>query len=169
MDRLSKFGDAETLRPDEISYTAVINSCASPSVADPRIRRKALDTALFTLKELQASRYSQPNQVTYGLFIKACATLLNEDDVLRRELITRAFEQCCLDGQLGQIVLHYTPSELYEDLLAGYVNSGICKVSVNDLPTEWCCNVKKYGRMKRRVSRCISPDKDATKTSKLTT
>ena len=110
---MEKTGDDET-RPNEISYTAVINSCAFVPLSDARIRRKALDTALFTLRELQDSRYGQPNQVTYGAFIKACVNLLHDDEKRRREIIIRVFQECCSDGQLGQMVLHYTPRDLYD-------------------------------------------------------
>jgi len=67
MDRLYQAGNKEA-RPNEVTYTAVLNSCAFPAVPDPRTCRKALDTAIFTLKELQSSRYGHPNQVTYGTF-----------------------------------------------------------------------------------------------------
>jgi hypothetical protein len=156
MDKLYQAGNKDT-RPNEITYTAVLNSCAFPAVLDLRTRRKALDTALFTLKELQGSRYGQPNQVTYGTFIKACANLLHDDEELRRETIKRAFQQCCKDGQVGQMVLNYTPRDLYEELMAGYIRSGV-PVSVQDLPPEWRCNVQ--DKHEWRAKRHNSPRKN---------
>lgn len=140
MDKLYQAGNTEA-RPNEITYTAVINSCAFPSLPDTRTRRKALDTALFTLKELQGSRYAQPNQVTYGTFIRACSNLLHDDDELRREIIKRVFQQCCKDGQVGQMVLNYTPKDLYGELLARVVQPN-GKVSLHDLPPEWRRNAQ---------------------------
>lgn len=162
MDKLYQAGNKEA-RPNEITYTAVINSCAFPSVPDSRTRRKALDTALFTLKELQGSRYGQPNQVTYGTFIRACANLLHDDDEMRRAIIKRVFQQCCKDGQVGQMVLNYTPRDLYAELLAGYVGSG-GKVSVNDLPPEWRCNLqeKNMWRPKRQYTQRRPLERDNT-------
>jgi hypothetical protein len=139
MDKLYQAGITEA-RPNEITYTAVINSCAFPSVPDLRIRRKALDTAMFTLKELQASRYGQPNQVTYGTYIRACSNLLHDDDDMRRIVIKRAFQQCCQDGQVGEMVLNYIPKDMYHELLSKY-SSSTRKVSLHDLPVEWRCNV----------------------------
>ena len=140
MDKLYLAGNKEA-RPNEITYTAVINSCAFPSVRDSRTRRKALDTAIFTLKELQASRYGRPNQVTYGTFIRACANLLHDDYVMRRAIIKKAFEQCCKDGQVGQMVLNYIPKDLYCELLDGHFSTSYSKISLEDVPAEWKRNV----------------------------
>jgi hypothetical protein len=153
MDKLYQAGNKEA-RPNEITYTAVLNSCAFPAVLDRRTRRKALDTAIFTLEELQSSpRYGQPNQVTYGTFMKACANLLQDDDAMRREVIERAFQQCCKDGQVGEMVLAYlrqaAPADLYRELLADFIRFG-ATISVEDLPKEWRCNVKSTERWRDR-------------------
>ena len=139
MDKLYLAGNKEA-RPNEITYTAVIKSCAFPSVRDSRTRRKALDTAIFTLKELQGSRYGQPNQVTYFTFIRACSNLLHDDYEMRRAIIKKAFEQCCEDGQVGNMVLNCIPKDLHDELLARYATS-YNKISLNDLPMEWKRNV----------------------------
>ena len=164
MDKLYQAGYKEA-RPNAVTYTSVLNSCAFPSVlADPKTRRKALDTAIFTLEELQASRYGQPNQVTYGTFMKACANLLSEEeeDVNRKRMvIEKAFQQCCRDGQVGEMVLAHlrdaAPKDLYYELLEGAILEPIAddkplaaavdsatfrEVTVHDLPPEWRCNVR---------------------------
>jgi hypothetical protein len=140
MDKLYLAGNKEA-RPNAITYTAVINSCAFPSVRDPRTRRKALDTAIFTLKELQGSRYGQPNQVTYGTFIRACANLLHDDYEMRRAIIKMAFEECCKDGQVGQMVLNYIPKDLCSELFDGYHSPYSNKISLEDIPLEWKRNI----------------------------
>lgn len=126
MDKLYQSG-YKRARPNEFTYTSVLNSCAFPETLDPRTRRKALDTAIFTLQELQASRYGQPNEVTYGTFMQACANLLlpDDDDMLLREVIEATFEQCCKDGQVGEMFLTHlksaAPEDLYRELLAEVV------------------------------------------------
>jgi hypothetical protein len=157
MDKLYLAGNKEA-RPNEITYTAVINSCAFPSERDSRSRRKALDTAIFTLRELQGSRYGQPNQVTYGTFIRACANLLHDDYEMRRAIIKQAFEQCCEDGQVGNMVLNYIPKDLYSELLADYATSAYNNISLNDLPVEWRRNVdeKMQWGAKRNVKKIKS-------------
>jgi hypothetical protein len=143
MDILYRSGKIE-ISPSVITYTAVLNSCAFPVARDSRSRRKALDTALFTLAEVQSSEYCRPNEATYGTFIRACANLLHDDDNLRREIIEKAFKQCCEDGQVGDQVLGFlrkaAPADLYEELLADFVSSGNV-ISAEDLPAKWRCNV----------------------------
>jgi hypothetical protein len=105
MDKLYRAGQNKDARPNEFTYTSVLNSCAFSS-GGQRARKKALDTAIFTLEELQESSYGRPNHVTYGMFLKACANLIPIDDEDRRRIIVEpVFLQCCEDGQVGDIVL----------------------------------------------------------------
>lgn len=147
MDKLYQAGYKDA-RPNEVTYTSVINSCAFPAAScDPKTRRKALDTALFTLQELQASRYGHPNEITYGTFMQACANLLvaNDDEMLLREVIENTFQQCCRDGQVGEMVLTHlkiaAPEDLYKELLSEVEVLGETAVSVEHLPQEWRCNI----------------------------
>lgn len=151
MDKQYRAGNKD-VRPNEITYTAVLNSCAFPAVHDYRTRRKALDTAMFTLKELQDSRYGQPNQVTYGTFIKACRNLLDDDDDLCRIVIKKALEECIKDGQVGQMVLNYIPREIIDELLADYSGSRR-PLNVHDIPLEWRCNVRDDDDWRPKFSR----------------
>jgi hypothetical protein len=171
MDKLYQAGNKEA-RPDTVTYTAVLNSCAFPAVVDVRTRKKALDTAIFTLHELQKSRYGQPNQVTYGTFIKACATLLHDDDEQRRAVLEQVFKQCCKDGQVGDMVLSYlrkaAPSGLYEELLADFICSSKGTIRVDDLPPEWRCNVRDRVGWKNKVKsppKCNNNPKSTESTS----
>jgi hypothetical protein len=164
MDKEYRAGDKD-IRPTEITYTAVLNSCAFAE-PDSMTRRKALDTAIFTLKEVQSSQEIRPNQVTYGMFLKAVANLLNdeENDAManerRRDIVQAAFEQCCLDGQVGEMVLTYfrraAPEDLYRELLRDRVTTGDTTkpISVEDLPLEWRANVRhrsgRWGSQQRR-------------------
>ena len=151
MDKLYQAGYKEA-RPNEVTYTSVINSCAFPAVLDERTRRKALYTAIFTLEELQSSRYGHPNQLTYGTFLKACANLLSEDDEMRRVVIEKVFLQCCKDGLVGEFVLarlrDAAPEDLYKKLLGDAVVSGT-RVTVNDLPPQWRSNIRHERRQDR--------------------
>jgi hypothetical protein len=153
MDKLYQAGNKEA-RPNEVTYTAVLNSCAFPAVLDPKKRRKALDVAMFTLEELQASRYGQPNQITYGTFILACANLLPDDDDMLRIVVKRAFQQCCQDGQVGEMVLSHlrraAPADLYEELLADALGTRAAIASVKDLPPAWRCNLPDPKRRRMR-------------------
>jgi hypothetical protein len=116
---------------------------------DEKTKRKALDTAIFTLQELQSSRYGQPNELTYATFLKACTNLLSDDDKMLREVINETFYQCKKDGQVGERFLfrlrEAAPADLYKQLLSEViVKKGKNKdLTVNDLPPSWTCNVFK--------------------------
>jgi hypothetical protein len=118
---------------------------------------------MFTLKELQGSGYGQPNQVTYGTFIRACANLLHDDPEMRLVIMKRVFEQCCKDGQVGEMVLNYTPRELREELLADYIRPG-GRVVLQDLPFEWRCNVDE--KSKWRGKGPVSKEKERIRKSR---
>jgi hypothetical protein len=155
MDKLYQAG-YKNARPNEVTYTSVLNSCAFTASLDQRTRRKAFDTAIFTLQELQASRYGQPNDITYSTFMQACANLLSEDEEMLRAVIEDAFQQCCKDGQVGEMVLYHlrdaAPEDLYHELLSEVLSTDEQKINVSDLPPEWRRNVFE-SRKERHVGR----------------
>ena len=164
MDKLYRAGINKEARPNEITYNTVLNSCALTSVGDERTRRKALHTAIFTLEELKSSRYGHPNQITYGTFFKACANLLSgmENDELGRAIIAEAFQQCCKDGQVGEMVLanlrDAAPQELYHELVVEGAklnpsHKSSRRVTVHDLPQAWRSNVRERRRPEERRQR----------------
>ncbi|CAJ1932727.1 unnamed protein product [Cylindrotheca closterium] len=127
----------ENARPNEETYTTVLSSCTFPADhSDFKTRRKALDTAIFTLQELQSSRYGQADDVAYATFMKACANLAlplpskmdggrqrhKEERLMLREVIRATFKQCCEDGQVGETFLEHlknaAPPDLYMQLLS---------------------------------------------------
>mmetsp|Transcript_90360 Transcript_90360/g.260513 ORF Transcript_90360/g.260513 Transcript_90360/m.260513 type:complete len:876 (-) Transcript_90360:45-2672(-) len=156
MDKLYQAGYKEA-RPNEVTYTSVLNSCAFTASLDERTRRKAFDTAIFTLQELQASRYGSPNDIAYGTFMQACANLLSEDDEMLRGVIEEAFQQCCKDGQVGEMVLYHlrdaAPEDLFSELLREVLGTegsiNIDTINIEDLPPEWRRNV--FGSRKERI------------------
>lgn len=164
MDKLYRAGDKDT-RPNELTYTAVLNSCAFPAVLDSKSRKKALDTAIFTLAELQGSPYGKPNHLTYGTFLKACANLMPRDNELRTLIVEPVFRQCCEDGQVGEMVLAHlwnaAPKDLYRELLKDVVPSGGGKIKVRDLPREWRRNVQEHRRWPARTHTVVRQGKQA--------
>ena len=151
MDKLYQAGYKDA-RPNEVTYTSVLNSCAFTVSLDQRTKRKAFDTAIFTLQELQASRYGHPNDIAYGTFMQACANLLSKDDEMLRAVIEEAFRQCCKDGQVGEMVLYHlrdaAPDDLYWQLLSE-VPSTTETINIEDLPPEWRRNVFGGSRKER--------------------
>jgi hypothetical protein len=161
MDKLYQSGYKEA-RPNALTYTSVLNAAAFPALyTDERTKRKALDTAIFTLQELQSSRYGQPNELTYSTFIKACSNLLSDNEELLREFIKETFRQCKEDGQVGAKFLsrlrEAAPEDLYKELFSEVLNSDKDFVNVDDLPLSWCCNVQVD---KHRIGKSIQPVKN---------
>lgn len=153
MDKNYRAGLNKDARPNEFTYASVLNSCAF-SIFGHNVRKKALDTAIFTFEELRGSPYASPNHVTYGMFLKACANLIPADDERRRLVVEPVFHQCCQDGQVGEIVLKQlrlaAPEDLYKKLLQGIARPG-SHVELDDIPWSWRCNVRDdRGRDRRR-------------------
>lgn len=147
MDKLYQSGYREA-RPNSFTYTSVLHAAAFPAKSmDSKTKRKALDTAIFTLHELQSSQYAQPTELTYSTFLKACYNLQStEDETSLREVIKETFHQCKEDGQVGEMFLSMlreaAPEDLYKDLLSEVVGEYKDFVKVDDLPQSWRCNVR---------------------------
>lgn len=146
MDKLYQSG-YKGAKPNTLTYNNVLNAAASSDLSmDSFSKRKALDTAIFTLKELQSSQYGQPTEMTYSTFITACSNLLStEDEHSLRDIIENTFHQCKEDGQIGEMFLsrlkEAAPKDLYQDLLSDVVVTNTNEVKVDDLPQSWRCNV----------------------------
>jgi len=105
------------MRPNVFVYAAVLNACAY-TFGRSEEKEEALQVAIETYDELQASTVIATNHVAYGSFIRVCRRLI-PDESERDECITRVFRKCCDDGQLGDYVLRQlraVPS-LYKSLL----------------------------------------------------
>ena len=145
MDKMYRAGNKDA-RPTHHTYTSVLNSCAFTFESDLRLNQKALDTAIFTLEELQESKYGSPDHVTYSMFLKACHNLIpSDEDLRRRTVIEPVFLQCVKDGQVCDMVLKQlrtaAPEDLFEELVGSVTTQGTT-VRVEDLPREWRCNVR---------------------------
>ena len=136
------------LRPNVYVYTAVLNACAYSYGSD---KEEALRIGISTYEELQRSTELKTNHVAYGSFIRVCRKLMAENDSRRDNYITRAFKQCCLDGQLSEFVLrqlHPMP-RLYNLLLKEYINDDNDDVRYTDLPSNWSAKVKDRTKQRR--------------------
>jgi pentatricopeptide repeat protein len=140
----------EALRPNIFVYAAVLNACAYTFGTNEE-KEEALRIGIDTYEELQNSADIKTNHVAYGSFIRICRRLMAEDDPRRDDYITRAFLQCCSDGQLGEYVLRQLRpmTRLHTSLLEAYITQeGGGEVRYLDLPANWRCNVKE--RVKHR-------------------
>ena len=147
MKRLSDDGQ-KNMRPNIYVYTAVLNACAY-TFGRREEKEEALSIGLETFEELRQSGVGV-NHVAYGSFIRLCRTLMQEKDSRRNHFITRAFRQCCSDGQVGDYVLRQLRpiSDVYVSSLKAYIDRD-GKV-VKELPASWTCNVCENRRRSNR-------------------
>eukprot|EP00804_Cyclotella_cryptica_P010160 CCRYP_020797-RA/>CCRYP_020797-RA protein AED:0.02 eAED:0.02 QI:63/1/1/1/1/1/4/190/880 len=114
----------ENMRPNIFIYSAVLNACAYTFGRSDE-KDEALNIGIETFEELKNSGI-RPNHVAYGSFLRICRRLMAEDDPRRNHFITRAFKQCCADGQVGIYVLKQIRADpkLFVALLQAYIVDG---------------------------------------------
>jgi len=128
-------GGVRKCRPDVTGYTSVIGACASTSGSKLE-RRRSFNLAHETFMECCKAKYTQPNDVTYGLMFKAVGRLLPEKDE-RDRYAKVLFGLCCDDGCLGEMAYKRMLEAMSDELL---IELGISKHYAG-LPEEWTCNV----------------------------
>jgi hypothetical protein len=77
----------------------------------------------------------------------------SDEDEFLRQVIQETFQQCCKDGQVGEIFLTHlksaAPKDLYRELLAEVAatsssNEEESTVNLKNLPPEWSCNIRQH-------------------------
>ena len=140
--------NCKSCKPDVVTYTSVISSCASEP-GTKQERSKAFSVALATYQELTSRdvEFGAPNHVTYGSMLKACARLLPRGSPIREKWTKKLFLECQQRGQVGDMVLsrvrEAASPELYKELLKGKGRSKI--------PHAWRRNVSESNEYRRKV------------------
>lgn len=150
LDRqLNMFHDGcEECPPDVVGFTSVISSCASEP-GDRAERQKAFNVALSTYQQLvsRSGDFGEPNHVTYGTMLKACARLLPPGCSERSKWTKQIFEDCVSRGLVGDMVLgklrEAATNTEYKELMQGH--------SKRQLPDSWSCNVHEKSEYRRKV------------------
>jgi hypothetical protein len=124
--------------PNLRTYNLVLNAAAYTE-GEPKELLSAFRVAVDSINDLRENPLLEPDPVSYGLFLRSCAQLMPLSDK-RETVVENIFRKCCVDGQLGQYVLHelsYAASpNLCRKLLGGDMDDGV------NLPIEWTRNVK---------------------------
>jgi len=143
-------------RPNIYAYNAVLNACGytptmSPddsdddddygdTVGNQDEVEQAFRVACQTFDDVRRAKGLYPSHVTYGLFLGVCSHLMPKSDV-RNDLVEKVFRRCCIDGQVGDLVLRRLKQaaspDLYERLLQGETE--------DDLPSKWTRSVRRRG------------------------
>ena len=148
MQELYEATGNEAVRPNVVIYNSVMNACAF-TVGDLAEQNRAVEIAHQMLKELEVGDDGDPDQITYGTFLKVCLNQM-PDSSNRRKVAALIFDNAKRDGQLGSMVLQHfrllAPPDLYYDMVGRDISE---EVDVADLPQEWSCNVVE-GKWRRR-------------------
>lgn len=149
MQKRYQAGEHPHLRPNVVAYNAVLNACAYTSGNDVPEQNRAMEIAHKILKELEQSRHGNPDQVTYGTFLKVCHNQM-PDSHTRRQIVEVLFRKCCKDGQVGNLVIQQLQTmaspDLYEQLVGRSIEDDIV---MEDLPEDWWRNVVE-GKWRRK-------------------
>jgi DNA-binding phage protein len=144
---LYKAGD-NYVKPTVHTFTAVINACAY-TLGDSSEKRKAFEIATSVFKSM--SEYAQPNEITYGTFLKACSNLIPKGQA-RDSSILSVFKHCCGKGRVSNKILDLMETTLSRDQFEKVLKSsrGIDGVFKPPLPPEWSCNLEKSSSNRTR-------------------
>ena len=153
MEKLFEAGNKD-VRPNVVALNAVLNACAYTGAADFRTSNRAVEIAHTVLKhvETNAPVYGKPDQITFGTFLKVCATQM-PDSSTREKVIDVIFKLSVRDGQVGNFVLQQlqqiASDELYLELVGRRIQDPI---DMEVLPKSWWSNVAIEEKKKWRNS-----------------
>lgn len=149
-------------RPDVTGYSSVIKACASTPRGSIHQRRAAFDLAHITFMECCKAKTVQPNDVTYGVMLKAVGRLLPNKNERNRYSKT-LFSLCCSEGYLGEMTFNRLKMAVTKEVLNELTGGR----SYVELPKEWRRNVKiiqpQHGKQPERKG---SSNKQANKKEK---
>jgi hypothetical protein len=126
-----------------------MNACAFTS-NEVNEQGRAMEIAHTTLKQMEEAPYANPDQVTYGTFLRLCAHM---PDCSTRQKVTEVlFRKCAKEGQVGSLVLSQLKTMVADDVYERLVGRRIDEdTQMTDLPKEWWCNVVE-GKWRRKRS-----------------
>lgn len=148
MEEMYKKGNT-SVRPNVVIFNAVINACAY-TFGDNVEQNRAIEISNVMFKELEVSNYGDPDQVTYGTFLKVCNNQMPVSDT-RNLVVSALLKKCIKDGQMGEYVHEQlrsmTTEEQFHDLVG--MSKEKCG-SWKDVPAKWRRNVVEGRRRNRR-------------------
>ena len=148
MKKLYKAGN-QSLRPNVVAYNALMNACAFTN-GDIQECNRAVEIAHSVLKELEQSATMNPDQVTYGSFLKVLANQMPDCDS-RTKAAEVIFKKCSKAGQVGNFVLQQLSVMVSAEMFTQITGQSPEAMDTASLPQEWRCNVVegKWARRRR--------------------
>ena len=154
MNEKHSSGENVYAQPNVIIYNAVLNACAFSSNDDEDTQQRAMEIAHQTFKELRQIPNIDPDEVSYGTFIKACANLMPHGSTVRDTVVEALFRKCCEDGLVGEMVIRQmyvacSSKDVYMKLM-GYLDPQNKFLSVKDMPKKWTRNIQRGIEKRKR-------------------
>ena len=132
----------EGVKPNQVTLNNVLNACATTRPSTAIVRRMIQTLYKHALEQ------GQPDEITFGIVLKACESFLDDPPVQPTEV----FAEACRRGVVSPGVLHQlrqaVPSETFRKLVGDAGNWA-------ELPPSWRTNVRRkalHGSRKRRFS-----------------
>jgi pentatricopeptide repeat protein len=132
----------EGVKPNGVTLNNVLNACATTRPPTPIVRHMIQSLYQYALC------HGQPDEVTFGIVLKACENWRNDNATTTTLCPSEVFREACRRGMVSSGVLHHlrqaVPISTYSSLVG---ESG----SWADLPQPWRQRVRHSGaRLGRR-------------------
>lgn len=132
-------GENVNAQPNVIIFNSVMNACAF-TIGSEYEQGRALEIAHSMFKSLESSHYMNPDDITYGTYLKVCANQV-VDDNFRDSLTAAIFKKCVKDGQVGDLVMQQMQNAASRDLYIELFGSDQ-PLTPEEIPDHWKCNVR---------------------------
>lgn len=130
---------------DTITYNTLLNAAAN-AFGTSELKKNSLQIGQQAFDALQGDELCQPTSLTYHYYFKMLRRLLPSSSANRQSLVQTAFDLCCEQGCLNEIILNQVlelPSNGVRVLL-GDQYKGSTKIVISGLPPEWSRNAMAY-------------------------
>jgi pentatricopeptide repeat protein len=138
MDRMNLQHNDPDMRPNEATYTSLLNACAYTTEGEPADKLAAFQISVDALKEIRQSPSISTNSKMFGLFLRGCANLMPHSRK-RDAVVESVFASCCDEGYISDYVLEQFERAASEQLqlkvLGGFLVDGV------ETPAAWRQNV----------------------------
>jgi pentatricopeptide repeat protein len=128
------------IAPDTITYNTILNAAAN-SFGNSELKQRSFDVGQKAFDNLQNDECCRPTSLSYNFYFKMVRKLLPIPSLKRRVLLKSAFDLCCDQGCLNDILLHQLLNTTTDDEAKCVFGNNYKKGRLlNDLPRAWSHN-----------------------------
>jgi pentatricopeptide repeat protein len=128
------------IAPDTITYNTILNAAAN-SFGNSELKQRSFDVGQKAFDNLQNDEFCRPTSLSYNFYFKMVRKLLPITSLKRRVLLKSAFDLCCNQGCLNDILLQQLLNTTTDDEAKCVFGVNYKKGRLlNDLPRAWSHN-----------------------------